>query len=121
MEATALEDRISSSAALGVPVDRAERCILGDPLMDDCILRLYRSATEVMHTWGSEAERAGERPGLMIVPSDDPFLDADAARRTAGRMQATVEELDGLGHWWALQDPARGARAIESFWQAVGS
>jgi pimeloyl-ACP methyl ester carboxylesterase len=121
MEATALADRIDSTAALGVPRERAERCVLGDPVMDDCILRLYRSATDVMHAWGPDAERAAERPGLMIVPSDDPFLDPEAARRTAARTSAQVAALDGLGHWWALQDPERGARTIESFWQSLSS
>jgi hypothetical protein len=27
-----------------------------------------------------------------------------------------VAELDGLGHWWMLQDPARGAKMLEDFW-----
>jgi hypothetical protein len=28
--------------------------------------------------------------------------------------------LDGLGHWWMLQDPARGAAALTRFWDMVG-
>jgi hypothetical protein len=34
----------------------------------------------------------------------------------AQRMKARFEELDGLGHWWMLHDPARGARLLEDFW-----
>jgi hypothetical protein len=30
-----------------------------------------------------------------------------------------VAELDGLGHWWMLQDPERGARMLEAFWAAA--
>jgi hypothetical protein len=53
------------------------------------------------------------------VPSEDPFLDADSARAGAKRTGASVAELDGVGHWWMLQDPAAGARALEAFWKTL--
>jgi hypothetical protein len=34
-------------------------------------------------------------------------------------MGARFERLDGLGHWWMLQDPGRGARVLEEFWATV--
>ena len=41
------------------------------------------------------------------------------ARASAKSTGASVTELDGLGHWWMLQDPARGAAAFEEFWATL--
>jgi len=30
-----------------------------------------------------------------------------------------VETLEGIGHWWMLQDPARGAGVLEAFWSSL--
>jgi hypothetical protein len=27
--------------------------------------------------------------------------------------------LEGLGHWWMLQDPAAGAAALNAFWATL--
>ncbi|HWN26486.1 MAG TPA: hypothetical protein VNP37_05930, partial [Actinomycetospora sp.] len=27
--------------------------------------------------------------------------------------------LDGLGHWWMVQDPGRGAAVLTAFWDSV--
>jgi hypothetical protein len=27
--------------------------------------------------------------------------------------------LEGLGHWWMVQDPARGAAALTHFWDSL--
>jgi hypothetical protein len=40
----------------------------------------------------------------------------DMRRRSATRAGARVKTLDGLGHWWMVQDPARSAQALTSFW-----
>jgi hypothetical protein len=37
-------------------------------------------------------------------------------RRAAERAGARIEVLDGLGHWWMVQDPARGAEVLTRFW-----
>jgi hypothetical protein len=37
----------------------------------------------------------------------------------AGRLGARTERLDGLGHWWALQDPARAADVLTKFWASL--
>jgi hypothetical protein len=57
---------------------------------------------------------------MILIPSEDPFLSADGARAGAARTGAKVAELDGLGHWWMLQDPARGAAVLEEFWSSTG-
>ena len=84
--------------------------------MADSILKLYRSATAVNELWGPGFLDI-PRPGLVVVPAEDPFLDGDGARRAAARAGARVETLEGLGHWWMLQDPARAASLYESFWE----
>ncbi len=38
------------------------------------------------------------------------------AREAAERAGAQVAVLEGVGHWWMLEDPARGAEALEAFW-----
>lgn len=60
------------------------------------------------------------KPGLVVIASEDPFLAADGARSSAARAGATVTALEGVGHWWMLQDPARGAAMLEEFWSSLG-
>jgi pimeloyl-ACP methyl ester carboxylesterase len=86
--------------------------------MADCILDLYRSAVDVGEQWGPDFA-AIPAPGLVIIPGEDPFLSAAPAARAAGRAGAKTAALDGLGHWWMLQDPARGAAVLREFWATV--
>jgi pimeloyl-ACP methyl ester carboxylesterase len=58
-------------------------------------------------------------PGLVMIPGEDPFLSAASAARAAGRAGAETVALDGLGHWWMLQDPARTAAVPREFWATV--
>jgi pimeloyl-ACP methyl ester carboxylesterase len=106
--------------AFGVAKDEAEK--MGgaiDRTMADCILALYRSATEVGKQWGPDFENV-PKPGLIFIPSDDPFLSADSAKAGATRAGAQTADLSGVGHWWMLQDPALGAKTLESFWGGLG-
>jgi pimeloyl-ACP methyl ester carboxylesterase len=103
----------------GVPAERAAAMgSWGDRTMADCILALYRSAVDVGRQWGPDF-RDVPAPGLVLIPSDDAFLSADGARSSAKLAGAAVAELDGIGHWWMLQDPARGAAVLEEFWATV--
>jgi pimeloyl-ACP methyl ester carboxylesterase len=104
----------------GVPHDAA--IALGKPLdqtMVDCILTLYRSAVDVGKEWAPDFHDI-EPPGLIVLPSDDAFLAPDVSRNSATRTGASIAELDGLGHWWMLQDPKRGAAMLEDFWASAG-
>lgn len=117
--ATPPEERATVFESFGVP--RALARQMGgwsDDVMADSVLRLYRSAVDVGREWGPEFLDVA-RPGLVVVPSDDPFLSPDGARRAAARAGASVAELEGLGHWWMLQDPARGAAVLETFWTSL--
>jgi pimeloyl-ACP methyl ester carboxylesterase len=97
------------------PHDQAVATAGEDPTMVGCILALYRSAVEVGREWAPEF-RDVPAPGLVVVPSEEPFLSAEVARHAARQAGASVAELAGLGHWWMLlQDPARGAAMLERF------
>jgi pimeloyl-ACP methyl ester carboxylesterase len=86
--------------------------------MADCILDLYRSAVDVGKQWGPDFA-AIPAPGLVMIPGEDPFLSAASAARAAERAGAEAVALDGLGHWWMLQDPARTAAVLREFWATV--
>jgi pimeloyl-ACP methyl ester carboxylesterase len=118
MAATAEERAALMEAMFGVPHDRATPIISGDQTMADCILALYRSAVDVGKEWGPDFHDI-PAPGRIIVPSDDSFLNPDSAKAGATRTGATVAELDGVGHWWMLQDPERGAAVLEEFWKTI--
>jgi pimeloyl-ACP methyl ester carboxylesterase len=92
-----------------------------DAEMGRCILALYRSAAQLaMAEWGRDAESASARPGLVLAGTDDPFTGGTGfAEDMASRMGADFQALEGLGHWWMLGDPDRGARALTEFWASV--
>jgi pimeloyl-ACP methyl ester carboxylesterase len=114
-----LEERAAVFELSGVPHDGAMGLGAGvDRTMADCILALYRSATEVGKEWGPDFADV-PKPGLVLVPAEDPFLVADSARAGARRAGASVTELPGVGHWWMLQDPKRGVAALQEFWATL--
>ena len=105
--------------AFGVPHDRAvELASWTDREMADSILALYRSAVDVGKEWGPDFKDI-PKPGLVVIPSEDPFLNDEGARAGARNAGATVAELAGLGRWWMLQDPVRGAAELQKFWSSL--
>lgn len=86
--------------------------------MGRCVLSLYRSAVQPsISEAGAELHRAAAAPGLVIVASQDHYVGGEAlARRSADKAGAQVTVLDGLGHWWMIQDPSAAAVALEAFW-----
>ncbi|MGH9016377.1 MAG: alpha/beta fold hydrolase [Acidimicrobiales bacterium] len=117
--ATPPEESAPVFEAFGVPPERA-RTLVGwtDAPMAECILTLYRSAVDVGTEWGPDFQKI-PAPGLVLLPTEDPFLSAGGARRAAGRAGIDVVELAGIGHWWMLQDPAGAAAVLASFWSSV--
>jgi pimeloyl-ACP methyl ester carboxylesterase len=113
------EDGATVFEAFGVPRERA-RALVGwaDEEMARCILTLYRSAVDVGREWGPDFHDI-PAPGLVLLPTEDPFLSADGARRAATRAGVEVVELAGIGHWWMLQDPAQAAAVLTDFWASV--
>ncbi len=90
-----------------------------DETMGQAILGLYRSALPNPHAdWGADLARTGT-PGLVLAPADDPFDDMEVARDIARDLGAEVRILDGVGHFWMLQDPKGSAAALSEFWRSV--
>ena len=42
-----------------------------------------------------------------------------SGRVMANKLSAQVTPLEGVGHWWMLQDPERGAEALTAFWKTL--
>jgi pimeloyl-ACP methyl ester carboxylesterase len=116
------EDRIALFESFGIPRATGEKLVAAaDAEMSRCILALYRSAAQpAMAEEGKDLDGAAQRPGLAIVATEDPFVRSlDLAPQIAERLGARVVTLDGLGHWWMLGDPARGAAVLTEFWESV--
>jgi pimeloyl-ACP methyl ester carboxylesterase len=112
-------ERAGRMAGLGMSRPVAEQVAAAQgPEMGRAILAYYRSAIQpVMADLGRDLPAAAQRPGLAMIGTADRFVGSeDMRRRSAARAGARAEVLDGLGHWWMVQDPARAARALTAFW-----
>lgn len=122
MASMPVADRASMFESLGMTAD-VSRAVAeaNDETMGACILSLYRSAAQpAMAHHGERLGAAAARPGLVVIPTDDQYTGGEArARWSAGQAQAEVAVLDGLGHWWMMQDPAAGAAALRNFWSSL--
>ena len=117
-----LADRTAQYAELGMPDNIAAKvAAVGNEEMGRCILALYRDAAQpVMRELGTDLSVMRQRPGLVIIAELDTYVGTEAmARDTAERAGAQVSFLDGVGHWWMLQNPETGAAALNSFWDSI--
>jgi len=117
------QERAERMVPFGIPLEIATAMAPHQgPEMGRAILSLYRSARQpAMAEAGRALENASARPGLSLLATEDQFVGSgDFRRRAAHRAGARTEVLDGLGHWWMVQDPARGATALTRFWETLG-
>jgi pimeloyl-ACP methyl ester carboxylesterase len=117
-----VEDRAALWAGLGIPSDIAASWAAAQgPEMGRAVLLLYRSAAQPATAESGRAlENAAARPGLSILAAEDTYVGHESIRRRAAeRAGAHTEVLDGLGHWWMMEDPARGAAALTRFWATL--
>ena len=115
-------DRADRMAALGIPMEVATSIATAQGAdMGRAILSLYRSARQpALSEAGRALPNAAARPGLSLLATEDTYVGTDdMRRRAADRAGARTEVLDGLGHWWMIQDPARGAAALTEFWETL--
>ena len=117
--ALSAEDQAGVFVGLGVPQEQAMKIAGLDQTMADCILALYRSATSVGKEWAPDFKDI-PKPGMVVVPAEDPFLAENLASDAAANAGARTHSLPGVGHWWMLQDPAKGAAMLEEFWTSLG-
>lgn len=122
MASMPLSDRAAMLESLGMTPDIA-RAVgeANDDTMGRCILSLYRSAAQpAMAQLGESLGAAAARPGLVLIPTEDEYTGGEArARWTAEQAKAEVSVLQGLGHWWMIQDPSAGAAALQKFWSSL--
>lgn len=117
-----IEDRTQRMIGLGIDRSIAEQIAPAQGAeMGQAILTFYRSAQKpLLVALGEQLPAAAARPGLAIVGTDDHFVGSVEMRtRTAARAGAGVEILDGVGHWWMVQAPARAAQVLEQFWASA--
>jgi pimeloyl-ACP methyl ester carboxylesterase len=115
-------ERAERLTALGITASVAAEMAVGlGPEMGRAILALYRSvAPPVLAEAGRQLGNAAARPGLCLLATEDHYTGSpEIRRRAADRAGARTEVLDGLGHWWMVQDPQRGAAALTEFWESL--
>jgi pimeloyl-ACP methyl ester carboxylesterase len=101
-------------AAAGVAAGQGEE-------MARAMLALYRSVPQpLLAEIGRNIPAAAERPGLAVIAgADDVVGSLEQRQRGSKRAGARTEVLEGLGHWWMLEDPALGARVLSAFWNSL--
>lgn len=117
-----VQDRAERLTALGITADVASKIAPGvGPEMGRVILALYRSVSgDVLAEAGRGLGNAATRPGLHLLATEDHYTGSESMRRRAAdRAGARTAVLEGLGHWWMVQDPARGAAALTAFWDSL--
>jgi pimeloyl-ACP methyl ester carboxylesterase len=118
-----VEDWVAQVAPMGIPADIATAIAQAHgPEMGRAILTLYRSARQPATAEAGRAlENAAARPGLSILATEDTYVGSEEIRRRAAkRAGARTEVLEGLGHWWMIQDPAGSAAVLTRFWDSLG-
>ncbi|MEL7206966.1 MAG: alpha/beta hydrolase [Actinomycetota bacterium] len=122
MVASPTAERAAGFEALGMPADvAADLAAATDATMGRCVLALYRDAAQpALSDSAADLPAAAARPGLVIVAREDHYVGTeDMARQQAERAGAHVIALDGVGHWWMLQQPGAGAAVLEGFWAGL--
>jgi len=118
--AAPVENRAAIFEAFGVPHDEAVTLAeAADETMASCILDLYRSAMPNPYATWKDSWGPTSAPGLVILPTADPFGDEAKSRDVADMLGARHTSLDALGHWWALQAPDVAADVLVRFLGSV--
>jgi pimeloyl-ACP methyl ester carboxylesterase len=115
-----IETRTEGFVALGMTPEAARSCAeaAATPEMGRAILGLYRSAIQPRMTeFGNQMQPSmSVGRSLVLIATEDTYTGGELmARHTAERWGSEVAVLEGLGHWWMLQDPTRSAAALNKF------
>jgi pimeloyl-ACP methyl ester carboxylesterase len=117
-----ISDRTAALVGLGVPSDIASAIAPGQgDEMARCILGLYRSAAQpAMRELGQQLLTTQQRPGLVIIPTGDPYAGTpEMAAEFAGMLGAKTITLEGLSHWWMFEGAATAADALVAHWASA--
>lgn len=118
--ATPVEQQADIFEGYGVPCDDAIALVTRvDAAMASCILELYRSAIPNPYAgWRYRLEPVSA-PGLVLLATEEPFGNVSLTKEAAQALGARTHVLEGLGHWWALQDPDTAAEVLTEFVSSV--
>lgn len=103
---------------LGVPT--AQASAMGsalDATMAGCAVDFHRSTFPNARAGWTVPQRTAR--GLVVMPGADPYGAQTLAREVAVELGAEARALDGLGHFWMLEDPGRAADLLNGFWRAL--
>ncbi len=117
-----VEQRAATWTTLGIRKDVAEAIAAEqDDEMARCILTLYRSAKQpAMAELGERLRSTEQRPGLVLVPSEDPYAGTpEMYAAVAADLGARTFTLEGLGHWWMFEGCKPAADALVAPWEAA--
>lgn len=116
-----LEQKMAVVTGMGMTGLAAERVAAGfGETMGRAVLSLLRSAVQpVMAGAGQGLTRARRRPGLALVATADPNGNPEMHRWAAHQAGADIAVLDGVGHWWPVQDPRPAVEAMTRFWAGL--
>lgn len=117
-----VETRAATWVSLGIREDAAaDIAAEQDAGMARCVLALYRSACQpAMALLGKRLRDAPQRPGLVIVATDDVFAGTpEMAREVATSLGAETLTLEGLGHWWMFAGCEPAADALMAHWESA--
>lgn len=118
--AGSVEERAARVVDWGIPEPAAGEIALGQGAeMSKAILALYRDAVPPkLHERGRDLPNVATRPGLVPVATEDPTMGSVAIRHSAAeRVGARAVELQGIGHWWMVEDAPQVARMLSEFWK----
>ena len=116
----ALDEAVAFRMLCGYGVPSEQAAVTArhiDPLMKDCILRLYRSALDVFREWEPDLARI-RAPGLVLWGESDPFAAPQFANRMGEQTHASrVVRLPDCGHWWQCQRPEQTVYELQRHWR----
>jgi pimeloyl-ACP methyl ester carboxylesterase len=112
-------DRATAFAGLGLPDDILAEVATGVTAdMGRCILGLYRDAAQpAMAALGRRVAGCQLPRGLGIVATADAYVPQQYGDAIIDQLGADRLVLDGLGHWWMVEDPAGATRGLIDFWE----
>lgn len=123
MVAMADDDFVQAFTALGMTDDIARdvKSHINDD-MARCILGLYRDAAQpAMSRLGERVMVNAPAHGLVVIAEEDTYAGSvPMMEEVAEIVGADTARLQGCGHWWMIQRPDAGARALCDHWDAVG-
>jgi hypothetical protein len=91
--------------------------------MGQCVLSLYRDASQPAMVWLGERVIVGQpRNGMVFIADADHFAGTVLMmEEMAETLDASVALMSGRGHWWMIEDPDTAATHLCRHWANAAS